>query len=103
MIEDEIKAGGCVVLALASLFAVLVLLISQASWVSESAKIEQLRRDSKIVNAKMAEDVAGQVAEANQRIAQMQRWRKTPVGFLFPSGWERVELIPMPEMLEFKP
>lgn len=90
-----------IVLAIAAVFiAVMIRVCNQADWVSQSAKIEQLRSDAKRVDAKMAEDVAGQVTAINQEIASAQRWRKTIIGVFFPSGWDNVKFIDMPKVLE---
>lgn len=84
------------VLCVLLLFLALAWIGQRQDWISGSAQIERLRIDAGRVNAKMAEDVAGQVSQWNQTIAKKQRWRHTIFRFLIPSGWDNTEPIDMP-------
>lgn len=79
-----------------SAVVVMVFALNRLEWIAESASIERLRIDASNVDSKMAEDVAGQVAEKNKRIAVNRSYRKTILKFLVPSGWDTIEFINMP-------
>lgn len=95
---EDLKAICIVIAGIFMLFILVAWIILRFDWVSSSARIERLRIDAQHVNSKMAEDVAGQVTSANQSIAEMQRWRKTVFKFFIPSGWDKLEPIPMPKV-----
>lgn len=98
---EEVLMPVLIILAIIAVFvSVVAVACNHLLWFSKSAQIEQLRADASLVDAKMAEDVAGQVAVVNQEIAATQRWRRTMFRFFLPSGWDEVKLIDMPKVEE---
>lgn len=72
--------------------------IQMAEYVSAHARIEQLRRDVQHVNTAESEDVIGQVTQANQMIAERQRWNRVPFAQWFvPNGWDAIKPIGIPD------
>jgi hypothetical protein len=71
--------------------------ISHLQFPSESARIEQLRRDVLKVSDTTSEDVLGQVTEANQKVASNRAWNRIPIiCILVPNGWDEVAFIEIP-------
>lgn len=71
---------------------------SELNFPGEYAAIEQLRMDVARTKIGTNEDVIGQVTQANQRIKTNQQYRSIWWSHhLVASGWDKVELIPIPE------
>lgn len=62
------------------------------------ARIEQLRTDAAHVDPSQAEDVIGQVVEANKQIREAQTCNQLwYCDFSEPDGWNYIALIPVPK------
>ena len=66
------------------------------------AAIEQLRKDSLLVDAQSNEDIMGQVTSWNQKIVATQRFNRMPFVCLYiPNVWDDVELIEIGQLEKF--
>lgn len=100
-IEETLVIGG-VMLALAALIGVLVCGIvsvgNRLEFPMKAAEIEQLRRDSANVISTGAEDVIGQVTQANQDIVSNHACNRTwYCDVLIPDAWDDIRVIEVPK------
>lgn len=94
--NDFIPLG--IVAFLLGVFLTIPALVNYSQFISEQAQIEQLRHDVRRVDVAESEDVIGQVTQANQNIADWQRWNRVPFAQLFiPNGWDHMKPIELPE------
>lgn len=83
--------------ALVSVIAV-VSLSRHLQFRGDLAAIESLRRDVARTGCSVGEDVAGQVAEWNQRLATCRAWNRTWwTDWYYPDGCDAVQPIAMPD------
>jgi hypothetical protein len=85
--------GICVVLYLGAAIA------SRMTYPMDRAQFEQIRRDAADVDPSQAEDVIGQVVDANRRLANVKACNSTwYCDVTKPDAWNSVEQIPVPKL-----
>lgn len=96
ILDNVFVVVGIAVAVMASAVFLLVSIIAHISFPGEVAAIEQLRHDAPLTACSASEDVAGQIAQTNQRIMSSQAYDRVPVlGWTVPDGWRTVNTIPM--------
>ncbi len=95
--RDFVLVTGVLTAAILMVVAALFWLVFMLSTPGGLAQIEQLRQDAAQVDPAQAEDVIGQVTEANQRISSTQSYnRQWWAGWAIPEEWAEVDLIEVP-------
>lgn len=94
MFKELAVVMGGVIIAIVLVVYLMIMAGNHLSFPGEQAEIEQLRSDAAKIDTNSSEDVAGQVAEVNRKIASMQKYNKLWYSaLLVPNEWENIEPI----------